>query len=441
MVTEGEGRKMPHAVGMRRIAPAGYLAPMPSERRTIVVIGAGAAGLMAAIHAAGGPHRTVLLDRMPDGGRKILISGGGRCNVLPAELDAGRFVSQSSANSLRKILRGWPHASMREFFEREVRLPLRLEEETGKLFPVADRSRAVRDALVALAVERGVEFHGGAEVIGLAPVPSGWRVDLRDGKTLRCDAVVLATGGLSVPQTGSDGFGLRYLATLGHTIHPTYPALTPLTLDPPAFGDLAGLSLEVTIDAQSTLERRTATGGFLFTHRGYSGPSLLDVSHVAVRARLAGEPHAELRVRWGAIADAEWGARLAPAAQHVGTAVRQVLPNRLVDRLLADATIDSNTQLAQLPRAEKQRLLSALTAYPLPWTSDEGYKKAEVTGGGVALEEVQPATMESRILPGLYLAGELLDAFGPIGGYNFSWAWVTGRLAGLGAACRVGSGP
>ncbi|MEO8480063.1 MAG: NAD(P)/FAD-dependent oxidoreductase, partial [Gemmatimonadota bacterium] len=170
---------------------------MPSERRTIVVIGAGAAGLMAAIHAAQGPHRTVLLDRMSDGGRKILISGGGRCNVLPAELDAARFVSQSSANSLRKILRGWPHAAMRDFFEDEAHLPLRLEAATGKLFPVADRSRAVRDALVALAVARGVEFHGGAEVVGLAPVPAGWRVDLRDGKALRAEAVILATGGLS----------------------------------------------------------------------------------------------------------------------------------------------------------------------------------------------------------------------------------------------------
>ncbi len=410
---------------------------MPSERRTIVVIGAGAAGLMAAIHAADGPHRTVLLDQTSDGGRKILISGGGRCNVLPAELDAGRFVSTSSANSLRKILRGWPHAAMREFFEREARLPLRLEEATGKLFPVADRSRAVRDALVALAVERGVEFHGGTEVVGLTPVPDGWRVDLRDGKALQVNAVILATGGLSVPQTGSDGFGLRQLATLGHTVHPTYPALTPLTLDPPTFGDRAGLSLEVTIDAHSTLERRTATGGFLFTHRGYSGPALLDTSHVAVRARLAREPRAELRVRWGAITETEWGQRLAPSAQHVGTAVRLALPNRLVDRLLSDAAIDQNVQLAQLPRAEKQRLLSALTAYPLPWTSDDGYKKAEVTGGGVALEEVQPATMESRILPRLYLAGELLDAFGPIGGYNFSWAWITGRLAGLGAARHI----
>lgn len=404
---------------------------------TIVVIGAGAAGLMAAIHAAAGPHRTVLLDRTPDGGRKILISGGGRCNVLPAELDAARFVTASSPNSLRKILRGWPHAAMREFFEHEARLPLRLEEATGKLFPVADRSRAVRDALAALAVERGVAFHGGTEVVGLHPAPDGWRVELRDGKALDASAVVLATGGLSVPQTGSDGFGLRQLATLGHAVHPTYPALTPLTLDPPAFADLAGVSLEVTIDAASTLEHRSATGGFLFTHRGYSGPALLDVSHVAVRARLAREPHATLRVRWGALPDREWRARLAPGAQQVGTAVRQLLPNRLVDRLLVDAAIDPTLQLAQLPRAARQRLMGVLTTYPLPWTSDEGYKKAEVTGGGVALEEVQPATMESRILPGLYLAGELLDAFGPIGGYNFSWAWITGRLAGLGAARRL----
>lgn len=424
-------------MGLSKIAPVGYLAPMSSERRVIVVIGAGAAGLMAAIHAADGPHRTVLIDRTPDGGRKILISGGGRCNVLPAELDPGLFVSSASAATVRRILRGWSHAAMRAFFEDEAHLSLRLEAATGKLFPVADRSRAVRDALMALAVARGVDFHGNTVVEALAPAADGWQVELTGGKTLRADAVVLATGGLSVPQTGSDGFGLRLLASLGHKIRSTYPALTPLTLDPPAFADLAGLSLEAEIDARSSLEKRTATGGFLFTHRGYSGPALLDISHVAVRARLAREPHATLRVRWGAVTDREWQEVLAPSAQQVANAIRQVLPNRLVDRLLRDAAIDPTIQLAQLPRAERQRLLGVLTAYSLPWTSDEGYKKAEVTGGGVALEEVQPATMESRILPGLHLAGELLDAFGPIGGYNFSWAWVTGRLAGLGAAKRV----
>ena len=260
----------------------------------------------------------------------------------------------------------------------------------------------------------------------------------RDGEPVDTAAVIVATGGLSVPQTGADGFGLKALAALGHTVHPTYPALTPLTLDPPAFADLAGVSLTVAIRATSTIERSEARGGFLFTHRGYSGPALLDVSHVAVRARLAREPRAALAVAWNGLDAAEWEERLTSSARQVRSAIRQELPERLANRLLDEAGVDGATQLAQLTRDARQRLLTALAAFPLPWTSDEGYKKAEVTGGGIALDEVHPRTLESRIAPGLFLAGELLDAFGPIGGYNFTWAWATGRLAGLGAAAASG---
>ena len=400
----------------------------------IAIVGAGAAGLMAAIHAARPGVRVVLVERLSDGGRKILISGGGRCNVLPSALNERLFVTASSANSMRKMLRAWPLAEIREFFEHEANLPLVLEEETGKLFPVANTSRSVRDALQRLADQRGVEWRTRSLVKNLSPhVDGGWHLEFDDGSALRADAVVLATGGLSVPSTGSDGFAFRALAALGHTIHPTYPALTPLTVDPPMFADLAGVSLDVLVTAHSTTEHREARGGFLFTHRGYSGPALLDVSHVAVRARLAGEPPAQLHVCWTPIDAAGWRARLAPGPGQVGTVVRRELPARLAERVLQEADVPGDTALSRFARADRERLVLALTAFPLPWTSDEGYKKAEVTGGGVALEEVQPATLESRIHKGLFLAGELLDAFGPIGGYNFTWAWVTGRQAGLGA--------
>lgn len=404
----------------------------------IAIIGAGAAGLMAAIHAARPGVRVVLVERLSDGGRKILISGGGRCNVLPSELNERLFVTASSTNSMRKILRAWPLGEIREFFERDASLPLVIEEETGKLFPVANTSRSVRDALQRLADQRGVEWRSRSLARNLSPRPGGsWQVGFVDGSSLDADAVVLATGGLSVPSTGSDGFAFRALSELGHTVHPTYPALTPLTLDPPLFADLAGVSLDVLVKAESATEQREARGGFLFTHRGFSGPALLDVSHVVVRARLAGEGHARLQVCWTTIDESGWRARLAPGAGQVGTVVRRELPARLADRLLQEAGVPADTALSRFERVGRERLVNALTAFPLPWTSDEGYKKAEVTGGGVALEEVQPATLESRIHKGLFLAGELLDAFGPIGGYNFTWAWVTGRQAGLGAARYV----
>ena len=401
---------------------------------SVAIIGAGAAGLMAAVHAAGAGRRVLLLERTHDGGRKILISGGGRCNVLPGTLDEARFVTASSANTMRKILRSWPLADQRRYFEQVLSLPLVLEEATGKLFPVANRSRVVRDALVQLARNRGVEWIGNTRITGMQPVADRWELTASDGRRFLVDAVILATGGLSVPATGSDGFGLEQLGALGHTIRPTYPALTPITLEPPAFADLAGVSLDVTITATGATERRTATGGFLFTHHGYSGPAVLDVSHVLARDHLAGTQPAQLHVQWTGLDAAAWEVLLAPSAQAVATVLRKHLPSRLAERLLTMAGVPGNTVLAQLPRASRLRLVDLLTRFPLPWTGDGGYQKAEVTGGGVALEEVDPRTLESKLCPRLFLAGELLDAFGPIGGYNFVWAWVTGRLAGLGAA-------
>lgn len=406
---------------------------------TIAIIGAGAAGLMAAIHAAGPGRDVLLLERTADGGRKILISGGGRCNVLPSAIDPARYVTASSPNTMRNLLRSWPLSDQRRFFEDSLRLPLVLEPETGKLFPVANRSRVVRDALVQEGRARGVQFLPGSHATDLLRIGNRWRIVRGDDEPIDADAVVLATGGLSVPQTGSDGFAFGVLARMGHTIHQTYPALTPLTLEPAAFGDLAGLSLTVSIRADNGVESSEATGGFLFTHRGYSGPSVLDVSHVAVLSRLRAQ-HATVRVAWSSHDPATWTALLAPGAQLVATIIRRELPHRLADRLLAEAGVPLALPTSQLTRDMRRALVEALTSFELPWTGDEGYRKAEVTGGGVALAEVHPRTLESRLHRGLFLSGELLDAFGPIGGYNFAWAWATGRLAGLGAGAMVGAG-
>ena len=389
---------------------------------------------MAAIFSAAAGADTLLLEGTRDGGRKILISGGGRCNVLPARLDVSRFVTDSSANLLRKMVRAWPLADQRAFFEVTLGIPLEEELASGKLFPVSQKARDVRDALLAHARAVGVTTRMNARVTALAPTANGWEVMMGDGEALAADAVIVATGGLSVPATGSDGAGLGFLAQLGHTVNPTYAALTPLTTAPSAFSALAGVSLPVSLTAKSAARHASATGGFLFTHQGYSGPSVLDVSHVAVRAH-AEQQGADVRVQWGAFGDAEWFAALQPhGARTVTGALRLELPERLAAVLLTLAKVDPTRVLAELRRDERLRLIEVLVRGPLPWTGSEGYKKAEVTGGGVALSEVHPLTMESRRQAGLYLCGEVLDAFGPIGGYNFCWAWATGRAAGIGAA-------
>jgi len=407
--------------------------------KRVVVIGAGAAGTMAAIFAAGAGAETILVERTRDGGRKILISGGGRCNVLPASLDETRFITDSSPNTLRKLVRSWPLAEQIKFFEQEVGIPLVEETESKKLFPASHKARDVRDGLIALAKRRGVSLYSETQVTDVVPTATGWTVLCAGAPTIDCDAVIIATGGLSVPNTGSDGMGLRIAEKLGHEMHTTYAALTPIVASSAQYASLSGVSLTVTLSATSKARNATATGGFLFTHIGYSGPSVLDVSHVVVRSRASGEqPPSRLTVRWTPLGDEEWLERLKPrGARTVLGAVRAELPDRLASALIDAAGVAPDRVLSELQRDERTRLIEMLVRGVLPWSSDEGYKKAEVTGGGVSLAEIDPRTMESRRQPGLYLCGEVLDAFGPIGGYNFLWAWATGRAAGLGAAQRT----
>jgi hypothetical protein len=173
-------------------------------------------------------------------------------------------------------------------------------------------------------------------------------------------------------------------------------------------------------------------GGFLFTHRGYSGPAVLNVSHVAARALQNGAPLPPVQVQWTALDEDAWDALLRTNRRPLLSLLREHLPERLAAQLLAEGGL-AGVAGSQMRREERLRLVALLTRYPLPYRGHEGYKTAEVTGGGVSLAEVNPVTLESRIAPGLHLCGELLDAFGPIGGYNFLWAWVTGRSAGLAA--------
>lgn len=429
--------------------------------RRVVIVGAGAAGSMAAIFSAAAGAETILLERTRDGGRKILISGGGRCNVLPLHVDESRFVTDSSVNVLRKMIRAWPLAEQRAFFESELGIPLVDEVESAKVFPASHKARDVRDALLSYASKRGVNIRFDALVTGIvplhpttnsaahpaasspaasAPSPSAsresarWRVTTASGSVIDADAVVIATGGLSVPNTGSDGFGLRILGELGHKMHQSYAALTPVLAQSP-FAELSGISLTVTLTARSERQQAQAHGGFLFTHHGYSGPSVLDVSHVLVRARQDGNHAAKLRVQWTSLDAAGWEAELKPAASRTVTgALRSRMPDRLAAKLLQLANVDPTRALSELRRDERLRLIEVLVHFDLPWQGDEGYKKAEVTGGGVALGEVDARTLESRRHPGLFICGEVLDAFGPIGGYNFLWAWSTGRAAGTAAA-------
>lgn len=400
----------------------------------VAIVGAGAAGLMAAVFAARSGAETLLLERTNEGGRKVLISGGGRCNILPSEVNESRFVTESSVNSMRKILRSWPLREQIAFFEKDLQLPLEKEADTGKLFPESQHARDVRDGLLREAQEHGAKLYANALVTEVAPFEQGWRISLAAAPALEVDAVIIATGGLSVPKTGSDGSGFAFAKNLGIRMNSTYAALTPITSHDARFHALAGIALPVGITAQDDQRSASARDAFLFTHRGYSGPAVLDVSHVLVRSLDAGRRDARLTVRWTAIEEKEWERRFDHARQGTVLGVlRRELPERLAETLCVHANVDPARTLPQLRRDERLRLMDVLLRCELPWSGNEGYRVAEVTGGGVDLAEVHPKTLESRKHPGLFFCGEVLDVFGPIGGYNFLWAWATGRAAGLGA--------
>jgi predicted Rossmann fold flavoprotein len=404
------------------------------QTEQIIVVGAGAAGLMAAIWAAAGSRPVLLLEGSDRPGQKILISGGGRFNVLPSRAKHTDFHTDGSPNTVKKILAAWPLPRVLSFFQQDLDVPLILEEETGKLFPESNRARTVLDALLAALHDRKVKLRTGARLVGLEPAGDGWRLSLDDGEHLHATAVILATGGLSVPAMGSDGTGLNLARALGHHVVPTYPALAPLTTSSAAHKALAGLSLTATVAAERDGRvLASSRGGFLFTHRGYSGPAVLNISHVPIRSTFVGGPRPAVRVAWTDVPAAEWDERLRTArgslAAALRTGSRDQLPDRLMALLLGELNL-SAVMADQLRREDRGRLVEALTHYALPWSGHEGYRVAEVTGGGVALDEVDPVTLESHVAPGLYLCGEMLDAFGPIGGYNFLWAWVTGKIAG-----------
>ena len=405
---------------------------MTKKGYDVAVIGAGPAGMTAAYHAARRGARVLLLDRKRPPGEKILLSGGGRCNVLPSVVDPRAYTTDSSSHTLRKILLSWPLSEVRTFLEGPIGLRLVEDRKTGKVFPFAGGGREVRDRLLSAAREAGVELRTGASVVALEPSERR-SVVLEGGEGVLAERIILATGGLSYPQTGSDGTGLEIARLLGHAVVEPYPALVPLRSRSVTHHALAGLSVEVSLRIGEGKQRAEGKGDFLFTHRGYSGPVVLNLSHHASRALLRGS-RPPITVSWLGRTEEAWTTLLArPGRQTVRGLLKESLPGRLVDLILAEVGL-SSARTATLSRESRENLLLALTSYSLPWRRTEGFDAAEVTGGGVPLDEIDPRSLESRVAARVHFCGEILDAFGPIGGTNFLWAFVTGKIAGAGAA-------
>jgi predicted Rossmann fold flavoprotein len=422
----------------------------------VAILGAGAAGLCAAIRAAERGRSVVLVEKNRRPGVKILMSGGTRCNITNARglrrlevvsgpVDPG--YDRNQARGARSIMEAFGvngaflGPALRALsVEETVRLfeaegVVTKVEGNGKVFPESDRAVDVLEALLRRLGRTEAVLRNHCAAMSLERATEGFRITTSDGD-IHAHRVILTTGGLSFPGCGTTGDGLRLAQAMGHTIVPTRPALVPLRVSPPWVAELRGITLPdvvasvVSASGEVLQSRREAV---LFAHFGLTGPAMLDISRAVARS----ERPETLRLRLDLIPDVKGEAvdreiqqRCRSGRPQVVSVLPGALPRRLGDAVVAEAGIPADRKGPDLSRDERRRLVGVLKGLELPIAGTLGYEKAEVTSGGVALSEVDPQTMESRLCPGLFFAGEVLDLDGLIGGYNFQAAWSTGWLAG-----------
>jgi predicted Rossmann fold flavoprotein len=441
---------------------------MPDNDRhwEVIVLGAGAAGLLAAIAAAECGRQVLVLEKNRKPGVKILMSGGTRCNlthntdargIIEAYGDAGRFLHSALAKlDPRGVI---------ELFQAEgVEVKI---EETGKIFPVSDSAVDVQQALLRRVGRSGARLSAGEAATAISKETDDYLIET-PSRSLRCRRLIITTGGKSYPGCGTTGDGYAWAEIFGHQIIPPRPALTPLLVDEEWVKGLQGLTIpdaevgiriqpEIEADAPSAL-RRCARGrlgkdkflarrraSLLFTHLGLSGPAALDVSRAVTtypKPRLLELVCDFLPAQAAEAIETQWTQEAArEGARLLVNLLSTHVPRRLAETLMTRAKIPLELRAAEWSKPLRKALIAQIKASRIPLAGTLGFEKAEVTTGGVDLSEVNSKTMESRKVKGLYFAGEILDLDGPIGGYNFQAAFSTGLLAGMSAAESLAGSP
>jgi predicted Rossmann fold flavoprotein len=412
----------------------------------VVVVGAGAAGLLAATRAAERGRKTLLFDRNRRPGVKILMSGGTRCNLTQATDERGIVEAFGKQGKfLHSALASLGPHDLVELIEAEG-VPTKTEA-TGKIFPVSDKAADVLGALMRRLERSGCVLATNEAVAAIDLQDGAFRIQT-DRQSLTAEVLAITTGGCSYPGCGTTGDGYRWAAELGHTIVPPRPALVPVETNLAWVHELKGITVaDVAVivvkrqpnaggqrDARASRPLASRRGSFLFTHFGLSGPTVLDVS-----GAVTGDPDPgtlDLVCDFlPAQNDAEFDDALrqragAEGKKPVSAILPDALPRRLFESLLVLAEIPRDLRCAELGKGHRSRLVQIIKHCTVPISGTLGFKKAEVTAGGVSLSEVDSRSMQSRLVPGLFLAGEILDLDGPIGGYNFQAAFSTGWLAG-----------
>lgn len=415
------------------------------DRKTfdVIVIGGGPSGLMAAIAASGHGAKVCLVEKGAKLGRKLIISGGGRCNVTNAkELDElireipgnGRFMHSAFAQFSNKDIVA---------FFNQLGVALK-EEDRGRMFPATDKAITVANALINKMRRQGVEVRLNSPVERVLYEEGKCRgVLLKSGEEIGAACVIIAVGGSSVPQTGSTGDGYQWAREAGHTITELYPTEVPLTASDPFIRDksLMGLSLrDVALTLYSPKGKKVTVqeGDMIFTHFGISGPAALRLGHyvsVTMRKNGSKEPltlHIDLMPQRTVeeIARKSWSLFAEQPKKAVKNVLKGFFPERLIPLLLEKSGISEDTTLSHLSKQKWQALAELAKAFPLTITGTLSLEEAFITGGGVHVKEIEPKTMQSKLVSGLFFAGEVMDVHAHTGGYNITIAFSSGYVAG-----------
>ncbi|MBR1731706.1 MAG: NAD(P)/FAD-dependent oxidoreductase [Ruminococcus sp.] len=399
----------------------------------VAVIGGGAAGLMAAGYAAMYGADVTVFEKMPRVGRKILISGKGRCNLTNA-CDISAFMSNVPVNNkfLYSAINNFPPYDIIDFFEN---LGLRTKVERGnRVFPVSDKAMDVVDIMRKFVLDNGAEIIN-AEAEDVIAENSQVKAVRANGKLYDFDSVIITTGGLSYPRTGSTGDGFRFAKKLGHTVIPAKPSLVPLVSPDKDCGAMQGLSLKNVGLKITDKDGKTVYSDFgemLFTHFGISGPMVLSAScnmndysrgytaHIDLKPALS-EEQLDLRIQ------RDFKDNINKA---VSNSLSKLLPRKMIPVVLRRWGIDTDKKCNSVTREERGSLLKILKDFTVKITRPRSIDEAIITSGGVKVSEINPKTMESKLVKGLYFAGEVIDVDAYTGGFNLTIAWATGRLAG-----------
>ncbi|GGE39423.1 hypothetical protein GCM10007276_15950 [Agaricicola taiwanensis] len=382
----------------------------------VIIIGAGAAGMMCAIEAGKRDRKVLLLDHAKAPGEKIRISGGGRCNFTNLDTSPKAFLSQNPRFCISALSRFTQH----DFIALVNRYGIAWHEKTlGQLF-CDSSSRQIIDMLVTEMRKADVTLRLQTSPSDVARTDTGFRLSLPEGE-VSCSSLVIATGGKSIPKMGATGFAYELAARFGLRLVETRPGLVPLTFDPAMLQRLAPLA-GVAVEAEVSCGKQSFREAMLFTHRGISGPAILQISSYwreGQEIRISMTPDID-------IFDALRRARAENGRQNLKTALASLLPRALAE-IIADGTAGN---IADMPDRELRRISDAVSSWRIKPVGSEGYRTAEVTLGGVDTRDLNSRTMEANGVPGLYVIGEAVDVTGWLGGYNFQWAWSSGWSAG-----------